>query len=162
MSNFYTDVISNDPRFNSPTRISDLALLEPVMRQAVQNIIAGASASGLTMEPFETYRSQARQAALYAQRATKLRTVGVHHYGLACDIVFVVDGQPSWKGDFSALRDLARANSLVWGGDWGEPSQPHTFIDMDHVQRCTLAQQPELFAGTWYPEGLAPAGTIGT
>ena len=151
MSNFYTDVIEQDPRFNSTSLINDVALLEPVTRAAVQAIITDAKPHGIDFMAFETYRSQARQQLLFNQGATKLRTVGVHHYGLACDIVKSIDGAPSWKGDFSLLGTLAQAHGLIWGGDWGAPGVHHSFIDSDHVQRCTLADQVGLFAGTWYP-----------
>jgi hypothetical protein len=78
--------------------------------------------------------------------------VGVHAYGLACDIVKVIGGEPSWKGDFWFLGQLAHASGLIWGGDWGDPDISHSFLDLVHVQRCTIARQPMLFAGTWYPE----------
>jgi hypothetical protein len=151
VANFYTDVISIDPRFASTVRIYDLALLEPVTRQAVQNIVAAAAAQGLDLMVFETYRSQTRQSLLFNQGASKLRTVGVHHYGLACDLVRLVNGEPSWKVDYSFLGPLANAEGLVWGGDWGAPGVRHSFVDSDHVQRCTVEEQAGLFAGTWYP-----------
>jgi len=152
MGNFYTDVISRDPRFNSADRIADLELLEPVTRQRVEAIIADAKAHGLDLMVFETYRSQARQELLFNQGASKLRKVGVHHYGLACDIVKSINGQPSWKGDFSILGQLARAHGLIWGGDWGTPAMHHTFVDAVHVQRCTVSRQADLFRGDWYPD----------
>jgi hypothetical protein len=151
VGNFYTDVISADPRLTSTDRISDLALLEPVTRQAVQNIIADAETAGTPVIAFETYRSDQRQQVLFNQGATKLRTVGVHHYGLACDIVRVVAGEPTWKVDYSFLGPLAGKYGLIWGGNWGNPAVKHTFVDSDHVQGCTVAQQDALFAGNWYP-----------
>jgi DNA-binding LacI/PurR family transcriptional regulator len=83
MGNFFTDVILNDPRSNSPNRISDVALLEPVTRELVQQILDAAQQMGIQVMVFETYRSQARQQELFNNGATKLRTVGVHRYGLA-------------------------------------------------------------------------------
>ena len=65
--NFYTDVIRSDPRFNSTARISDLQLLEPVLRRKVQAIVAVAQAHGVRLEVYETYRSQARQTQLFNQ-----------------------------------------------------------------------------------------------
>lgn len=150
--NFYTTTILPDPRVNSATRIDALDLLEPTLRSAVASIIADAASHGIAFMVFETYRSPARQAALYAQGATRLRTVGVHRYGLACDVVKSVNGEPSWKGSFTLLGALAQQYGLLWGGDWGDPTRVHTFVDACHVQRCTLARQPELFAGTWYPD----------
>src|SRR5207244_9857735 len=70
-----------------------------------------------------------------------LPILGVHHYGLACDIVKDINGQPSWKGDFSILGQMAHAHRLIWGGDWGTPTVHHSFIDSDHVQRCSIAKQ---------------------
>ena len=152
MSNFFTDVISPDPRFNSVARIADLSLLEPITRQLVEGIVSAAQKMGIEIMAFETYRSQARQQQLFNQGATKLRTVGVHHYGLACDIVRVAGGEPSWKGDFSFLGQLAHSSGLIWGGDWGAPNIHHSFVDNVHVQRCTVARQGDLFAGAWYPD----------
>jgi hypothetical protein len=152
MGNFYTDVISRDPRFESVSRVSDPSLLEPATRQLVTAIISAAKHMGIELTIFETYRSQQRQQELFNQGATKLRKVGVHHYGLACDIVKVVAGEPSWKGDFSFLGQLAQSSGMIWGGDWGEPHIKHTFIDAVHVQRCTVARQANLFAGAWFPD----------
>jgi hypothetical protein len=152
MGNFFTDVISNDSRFNSSARISDLALLEPVTRELVRRIVMEAGDLGIDVMVFETYRSQARQQELFLQGATQLQKVGVHLYGLACDIVRVVGGEPSWKGDYSFLGQLAHSAALIWGGDWGNPNVRHTFLDPVHVQRCTVARQGQLFAGAWYPD----------
>jgi hypothetical protein len=149
--NFYTDVISRDARFNSVTRVEDAALLEPTTRALVERLVASAHQMGIELMIYETYRSQDRQQALFNNGATKLRAVGVHHYGLACDIVRVVSGEPSWKGDFSFLGQLAHSSGLIWGGDWGDPDIKHSFVDSVHVQRCTVARQGDLFAGAWYP-----------
>jgi D-alanyl-D-alanine carboxypeptidase len=152
MGNFFTDVISQDPRLNSAARVSDLALLEPVTRRLVQQIVDAARQMSIEVMVYETFRSQARQQELFNHGATKLRQVGVHHYGLACDIVRVVGGEPSWKGDFTFLGELAHSSGLIWGGDWGDPRIQHSFVDSVHVQRCTVARQSALFAGSFYPE----------
>lgn len=149
---FYDDVILKDPRYKSRKRATDISLLEPVMRQKVEAIIEDAKAHGINLMVFETFRSLARQEDLFAQGATKLRKVGVHNYGLGCDIVKSVGGDPSWKGDFSLLGQLAREHGLIWGGDWGSPELKHSFVDPVHVQRITVAKQAALFRGDWYPE----------
>lgn len=151
MSNFYIDVIQKSPHFNSVDRVSDPALLEPVTLALVQAIIAQAKAVGINYMIFETYRSQDRQLQLFNQGVSKLKNVGVHHYGLACDIVLNHNGEPSWDSSFKLLGQLAHTNKLIWGGDWGTPDQVHTFNDNDHVQRCRVGRQAALFAGTWYP-----------
>ena len=152
MGNFFTDVISKDSRFSSANRVADPLLLEPVTRQLVQQIVDAAGNMGIAVMIFETYRSQARQQELFNNGATKLRTVGVHQFGLACDIVRVIGGEPSWKGDFSFLGQLAHSSGLIWGGDWGDPGIKHSFVDSVHVQRCTVARQGDLFAGNFYPD----------
>jgi hypothetical protein len=152
MGTFYTDVISKHPSFNSERRINDLGLLDDVTRQRVQAIIADAKSLGFDLLAFETYRSSDRQQQLFNHGATRLRQVGVHHYGLACDLVKVVNGEPSWKGDFSFLGQLAHAHGLVWGGNWGTPNVAHSFVDAVHVQRCSIHRQPALFRGEWYPD----------
>jgi hypothetical protein len=152
MGSFYSDVISLDARFRTLDRVADPALLEPVTRQLVQRIVATALNMGVPLMIYETYRSQQRQQELFDNGATRLRAVGVHHYGLACDIVRSVGGEPSWKGDFSFLGQLAQSCGLIWGGDWGAPHIKHSFVDSVHVQRCTVARQGDLFAGSWYPE----------
>ncbi|MCU1302586.1 MAG: D-alanyl-D-alanine carboxypeptidase [Candidatus Sulfotelmatobacter sp.] len=152
MGNFYTDMIFPDARFDSVSRIADPSLLEPMTRQLVEGLIVSAQQMGIEVMIYETYRSQERQQALFNNGATRLRTVGVHHYGLACDIVRVVSGEPSWKGDFAFLGQLAHSSGLIWGGDWGAPNIKHTFVDSVHVQRCTVARQGDLFAGAWFPD----------
>ena len=152
--NFYQLVIKSDPRFDSKDRVADIELLEPITRMKVLAIIADAKASGLELMVFETYRSQKRQEQLFQQGATKLRKVGTHHYGIACDIVKNVGGEPSWKGDFSLLGQLARQHGLIWGGDWGKPDVHNDFPDLVHVQRATLERQPDLFREQWYPDQM--------
>ena len=152
MATFYTDVISKDARFGSLTRVADPSVLEHGTRQLVERIISASQQMGIEVMIYETYRSQDRQQQLFNSGASKLRTVGVHHYGLACDIVRSVGGEPCWKGDFTFLGQLAQSCALIWGGDWGAPQIKHSFIDSVHVQRCSVARQGDLFAGVWYPD----------
>jgi len=151
VGNFFTEEIVKDARFQSTERVSASALLEPITRAGVAKIVQQARALGIDVVAFETYRSLTRQAALFAQGTTQVKTGGVHHYGLACDIVKIVDGAPTWEGDYSFLGHLAHANGLIWGGDWGQPEVRHSFVDAVHVQRCIIARQEALFAGEWYP-----------
>jgi len=157
---FYVQVIQQSPAFNSPALCKDMALLEPGFRAAVTSVIAGATAQGITLQVTETFRSAPRQQQLFSQGKTQLdgktaETIGVHHFGLGCDLMRVDEGKADWAtADYLFLGDLARANGLTWGGDWGVPAKLHApgFHDWDHVQGCTVAQQQDLFAGRWYPE----------
>lgn len=152
MGNFYTDVIRKAQEFSSTGRISTLDLLEPETRTRVKALMVDAKNQGIELMAYETFRSNARQKVLFDRGATKLRTVGVHNYGLACDIVKVVNGQPSWDGSFAFLATLAKTHGLISGIDWGNPNIKHTFVDSVHVQRCSIAMQNGLFSGLWYPD----------
>lgn len=152
MPNFFTEEIKNDTRYLSPSRVGARSLLEPITRSAVLAIMQDAEAMGIPLLLFETFRSKARQKQLFLSGATQLEKVGAHHYGLACDLVKDVGGEPSWKGDFTFLGKLAKKHGLIWGGDWGKPGVKPKFYDGVHVQRVTLSRQKELLAGTWYPD----------
>jgi hypothetical protein len=160
MGNFYQDTILRSSYFKSEATVRDIMLLEPVTRKAVQNVIHDA----MQLDPpvrlviTETYRSTNRQTNLFRQGLTKLdgltpARAGVHHFGLAADFAKVVNGLATWGGDWSFLRTLAERHGLISGLDWGLPDVRHSFVDPDHVQRATLAEQAALFAGTWYPSG---------
>jgi hypothetical protein len=151
MGNFYTDHIQQSYYFNSLSRVFDLGMLEPTTRAAVEAILKEAASMGQPLLVWETYRSEQRQQDLWQHGATQLRVVGAHHFGVAADLVKDVNGQPSWKGSFDFLGQLARKHGLVWGGNWNTPG-PHSFIDGDHVQRINLDDETRLFAGQWYPE----------
>lgn len=158
--NFFLDVICKDSRFHSLHEIHDTGLLEPVTHNAVLALIADAKTSlGIDLMVWETYRSEERQVLLFEQKATKLKTVGVHHFGLAADIVKSVHGVPSWKGDFSFMPKLCKKHGLISGLDWGQPGKKHSFVDPCHVQRITLNLQKGLFSGAYYPDfGYNPYG----
>lgn len=152
MMDFYSQVICKDARFSSPHRISDLLLLEPVFLSQVLDLVAAAEEIGHMLTVFETYRSRERQQLLFAQGSSKLSDVGVHHYGLACDVLLLKDGSPDWQGDYGFLQGLAVNQGLIWGGDWGEPKTVPSYYDGYHLQRCAVGKQLALFSGTWYPD----------
>lgn len=158
MTSFYTEVLQKHTKFGSVEVVKDLDMLEPLTRTAVESIISDAKAIyGVELRVTETYRSAERQLHLFNQvpPATTLKDVGVHHFGLACDFCKIIAGKASWAGDWTFLRDLAVKHGMISGLDWGHPEKKHTFTDPDHVQRCLVERQKELFAGTWYPaEGL--------
>ena len=143
---FYQDVIRRDKRFKSTEQIRDIALLEPVTRAAIMAIIADAKAVGTELIVTETYRSADRQAVVYAQGLSKLRSVGAHHFGLACDLCIIENKRADFTGKkYDFLGPLARAHGLVWGGSWKQQ-------DKVHFQRISVADQPQLFCGAWYPD----------
>lgn len=153
MSDFFTDVILKSTQESTTQRVDSLAMLEPITRAGVQAVLADAAAGGMPLQVTETYRSRQRQFELFQQHATQLKTVGVHHYGLAVDVCKVINNKASWEGDWAFLGVLSKKHNLVWGGDWDNPNLPaKAFRDWDHIQRINVADQNNLFNGSWYPD----------
>lgn len=148
---FFDTVIRNSRYFGSDVVCKDAAMLEPGTRTAVLALLAEARAAGIDLRLLETYRSQTRQSALFMQRATQLRTVGCHGYGVAVDFgVFTAGKYEEGNAPYVFLRTLARKHGLVSGQDWGH-AKPGSFVDSGHVQRVPVWRQPDLFAGKWFP-----------
>ena len=155
MTNFYTEVIQKDSRYNSPNTgipVCDLNLLEPGTRAAVNQLIALARSAGHDVKVGETYRSQARQHALWVAGKTQLSHVGMHGYGLAVDLQVLVGGEYDPNGShYAFLHALSVRCKMISGQGWGTAKAPHSFVDADHVQRVPVFRQDQVFAGTWYP-----------
>lgn len=149
--NFYVNVIKTNLAFKTKDRVSVLHLLEPEFRRRMQNVIDEAKLHGHELRIIETYRSRERQLDLFNQKKTKLRNVGVHHYGLAADVVKIVNGKAFWGGDWTFLGKLAEKHKLIWGGNWGFPNRKTTFYDAVHLQMVSVKDQRKLFNGSWYP-----------
>ena len=111
-----------------------------------------------------TLRTFAEQDALYAQGRTKPGAVvtkakagqSYHNYGLAIDIVLVVDTNgdgnyetASWdtktdfdkdgKSDWSEVVTIFKQHGWEWGGDW-------KFLDLPHFQKTFGKSVRELLA----------------
>jgi len=84
------------------------SLLAPAVRDRVEKAIAD---SGLDLMIFEAWRSPERQEDRFKQgrsvpgpRVTNAAPFfSLHQYGLAVDVVYRVNGQPSWQGDFDII-----------------------------------------------------------
>lgn len=149
--NFYSTTIRNSKYFGSDVVCKDMAMLEPGTRAAVLAMLADAKAEGIDLRVLETYRSQTRQSALFMKRATQLRTVGCHGYGVAVDFGVFVDGKYAENNKpYVFLRTLARKHGLISGQDWGH-AKVGGFVDSGHVQRVPVWRQNDLFSGSWYP-----------
>lgn len=152
MNNFYDTVIRNSKAFRSDDRCADIALLEPGTRAAVLAVVHEAHDLGHDLRILETYRSQTRQSYLFMRRATELRIVGCHGYGVAADFGVFVDGRYAEDDKpYRFLAALVRKHGLISGLDWGHSYPNRGFVDSGHVQRVPIFRQRELFDGAWYP-----------
>lgn len=93
-----------------------------------------------------TFRSFHDQAEIYAQGRTKPGSIvsnagpglSVHNYGLAVDIVLMVNGKMVWdaksdfdgdgKSDWLEIVTIFKQYGWEWGGDW-------KFLDLPHFQK---------------------------
>lgn len=103
---------------------------------------------GLNVDVFSGYRSFKEQNALYAKGRTKPGNKVTnakggqswHNYGLAVDVVFYVNGKPSWE-EYHDWEKLGRIGKLVgfeWGGDWKKRDRPHFQYTMNMDTKTAL------------------------
>ncbi|RPI18740.1 MAG: peptidoglycan-binding protein [Ignavibacteriae bacterium] len=85
----------------------------------------------------ETYRSNTLQKQYYSQGLSKIKTNGMHHYGIAADLIFIIDGQRTYKGPFDKLHT---AYESVGGPDLGSLEN----WDAGHLQFIPVVEQNRL------------------
>lgn len=116
--------------------------LHPIVRAKCEAHIAACRLAGIDLLITCTLRSEAEQAALYAQgRTTPGRKVtnakpgqSLHNYRVAYDFVPMRNGKPVWgtSGEdgklWQRVGELAEAQGLEWAGRWVR------FKEMAHAQ----------------------------
>ena len=125
-----------DPSQWPPER--KLASMKPELAIKVRQVLAALSAKGFQPKVFYGWRSVTVQARLFAEGKSKVK-FGFHNAqkpdgtpnAYAADII---DSRYAWNkeaersGFWKALGAAAKAQGLVWGGDWV------SFRDWAHVQ----------------------------
>jgi peptidoglycan LD-endopeptidase CwlK len=112
--------------------------LRPEIRPLADAFLGACSAANIDILVTCCYRSNEEQAALYAQgRTTPGHIVtnappgeSAHNYGLALDVVPIVNGKPDWRGTdpvWQQLGALGEQAGLTWLGAPGSrfPEEPH-------------------------------------
>lgn len=112
--------------------------LKPVVKRMAEQVIVEMFNRGHTVMVFQGYRSPKEQDYLYAQGRTRSGPIitnakagqSLHNYGVAVDIVFTFNGQPSWDNShpWSLLGQVGKDVGFEWGGDW------KGFVDRPHFQ----------------------------
>lgn len=110
-----------------------IAALHPKVIERFTKFINDAETGlGITLRVVQGLRTISEQNVLYAQgRTTPGKIVtnakggsSYHNYGLAIDVVPLVNNQPDWNYDYSKL--LPYATGLVWGGSFKSiKDKPH-------------------------------------
>ena len=111
-----------------------LRLLEPAFGATMRTLLRMMAVAGHRMFVTSTVRTDAEQAALYAQGRTAPGPIvtacdGVtrrskHQDGLACDCAWV--GEDIWSGPWALYASVAEGLGLVAGAHWRSfPDKPH-------------------------------------
>ena len=114
--------------------------LRPEVRPLVDAFLDAAAAKEIDLLVTCTLRSNAEQEALYAQGRTTPGAIvtdappgqSAHNYGLAMDVVPMVNGKPDWQGSdpvWQQIGVLGQAAGLEWAGSPGFP-----FHELAHFQ----------------------------
>ena len=139
---WYEDKIKKHPQYTSAKLVNDLDILYPQFSFLILKLFVSARKEGLPICIYETYRSQERQAELFNKGVTKLKTNGMHHFGIAADLIFLNGKNPSWdsKNNWQRLGTLGQALGLEWGGSW------KNFVDLPHFQLipATVTEQAKI------------------
>ncbi len=133
IADFYLRTLLINSKFNSTQSNPDQQLLFPDFLAKLNTCIKQYKKlypnQDITFT--ETYRSNALQLIHYNNGASKIKKNGMHHYGIAADSIFIINGKRTYKGDVMALRKIYTDNGLTILGMW----------DALHVQFITVADQ---------------------
>lgn len=130
--------------------IPRLNLLHPLVRDTFRGFIEDAETTlGIKLRITQGLRSFAQQNELYAQGRSQIQLslVGLsfvtakptlprvtnakggdsyHNYGLAVDLVNMINGTPDWNYDMELLLPIATKYGIDWGGLWKSiKDRPH-------------------------------------
>lgn len=112
--------------------ITSLEALHPYFRDKVIELISRARQKGIELAVVETYRTRAKQME-YKTMGKKYTRTGAgaskHQYGLAVDLVPVVNGEAQWhnRALWYKVGLIGERLGLRWGGRWRRPYDPGHF-----------------------------------
>ena len=112
--------------------IADLSALHPFFRDKIIELIDICHSKGIELEIVETYRTVAKQNEYKRMGKIYTRSTGgrsKHQYGLAIDVVPVVDSLASWENIalWKKVGAVGEKLGLRWGGRWRHPYDPGHF-----------------------------------
>lgn len=112
--------------------IADLQALHPYFRDKIIALIELCRAKGIELAVVESYRTHAKQSEYFRMGRKYTRSKGgksKHQYGLAVDVVPVINGEAEWDDKLLWKKIGATGESLGlrWGGRWKAPYDPAHF-----------------------------------
>jgi hypothetical protein len=116
----------------SLSMIKDLESLHPYFRDKVIEMIHLCRAKGIELVVVETYRTHAKQTEYKRMGRRYTRTKAgqsKHQYGLAVDLVPVIDSIPQWKNYrlWKKIGPIGERLGFRWGGRWRRLYDPCHF-----------------------------------
>jgi hypothetical protein len=102
------------PKFFSSVEVKETALLYPPFFDKLQLSIAAFNKKYPAVEVVfvSTYRSNTLQLIHYNNGASGIKKNGMHHYGIAADLAFKINGKFTYNGDYNYLRDCHKKQGL--------------------------------------------------
>jgi hypothetical protein len=136
IANFYVQTLIKSDKYNSPNPCKDETLLVPDFLDKLKASINNFNVKYSDVEVIfvETYRSNALQLIHFNNGASKIRKNGMHHYGIAVDVAFKINGKFTYNGDYKYLRECHTEQGLNLLGAW----------DIGHVQYVPVSEQQVL------------------
>lgn len=138
--------------------IADLGALHPYFRDQVIQLIEICRSKGIELAVVETYRTVAKQNEYKQLGKIYTRSSGgksKHQYGLAVDVVPIIDCIPSWHNEvvWRKVGQVGEKLGLRWGGRWRHPYDPGHFEWSGGVSSTAMAagQQPRVPHPEKYP-----------
>ena len=112
--------------------IADLSSLHPYFRDQIIKLINTCHKKGIELAIVETFRTKAKQSEYYSMGREYTLTRGGksrHQYGLAVDVVPVVNGKPQWDNKYlwKKIGIVGESLGLRWGGRWRSIYDPAHF-----------------------------------
>jgi hypothetical protein len=112
--------------------ITDLNALHPFFRDRVAELIRQCKGKGIELAVVESYRTHAKQNGYKIMGRNYTNSAGgrsKHQYGLAVDVVPIVNGKPVWDNVilWKKIGMTGEKLGLRWGGRWKKPYDPGHF-----------------------------------
>ena len=128
----------------------DITALHPRLQSLCRKLIEACKKKGIDLIVTSTLRDAEYQAYLYAQGRTRpgnivtnAKYIGPHGFGLAFDVVPIVNGMAIWNNNsfWKIIGEEGKKLGLEWGGDW------KSIIDKPHFQLTEGLSGAQLRAG---------------
>ena len=147
--------------------------LHPLIQSRARKLFQLAARRGITLRMTSALRDMNEQARLYAQGRTSPGQIvtyarpgqSYHNYGMAFDVVPMVQGRPDWNSPhWPLIGQLGEQADLNWGGSWRRPDRPHFEypISLRELQAQYQAGTLQKLAKPGNAKALAGLALIGT